>query len=115
MWHNASICDRGTISNMHGLLNCKQARKGVRKNYCASSHFFEKCLEAYLCAAYDHYDGENGELNPSLCSTVSSRLIRIVQASFLNTLLDCWLSHHTLFATKIVFLSVGNTRKSTCR
>ena len=106
MWNNASICDQGTITNMHGLLNCKQAKKDVRKNYYATSHFFEKCLEAYLRAAYDHYDGENGELNPSLRSTVSSRLIRIVQASFHNTLSDCWLSQHTLFATKIVFLSM---------
>lgn len=99
---------------MHGLLNCKQAKKDVRKNFYATSHFFDKCLEAYLRAAYDHYDGENGELNASLNSTVSSRMIRIVHDSFLNTLSDCWLSHHMLFATNIVFLSVGNTRISTC-
>ena len=78
MWNNASICDQGTITKMHGLLNCKQAKKDVRKNYYATSHFFEKCLEAYLRAAYDHYDGEDGELTAHLYSTIGSRLIRTV-------------------------------------
>ena len=60
------------------FVNCKHAKKDVRKNYCATSHFFKKCFETYLCAAYDHYDGEDGELTAHLYSTIGSRLIRTV-------------------------------------
>ena len=47
-----SVRDVGSLSHMRIIIGSTQARKDVKKNYYAVSHFYDKCLEAYLHAAY---------------------------------------------------------------
>ena len=39
------------LASMASVLNCKQVRKDVRKNYYAAEHFLDKVLDTFLVIA----------------------------------------------------------------